>query len=105
MKIMHCPLNGPRNISEFTYGGEVKTAPDPLTCSDRDWADYVFYEDNHAGVVTEWWFHTPSSYWFMAQRNTVTDEIIRTFDPAEVYPHPGDRDAAVTHTAAEEPAL
>ncbi|MCR8722118.1 sarcosine oxidase subunit delta, partial [Pseudomonas syringae] len=22
MKIMTCPLNGPRNISEFTYGGE-----------------------------------------------------------------------------------
>ncbi|MQT72472.1 sarcosine oxidase subunit delta, partial [Pseudomonas sp. FSL R10-0071] len=24
MKIMMCPLNGPRNISEFTYGGEFK---------------------------------------------------------------------------------
>jgi sarcosine oxidase subunit beta len=24
-----CPLNGPRNISEFTYGGEFKPMPDP----------------------------------------------------------------------------
>ena len=24
MKIMHCPLNGPRNISEFVWGGEVR---------------------------------------------------------------------------------
>ncbi|MGE8384902.1 MAG: sarcosine oxidase subunit delta, partial [Pseudomonas putida] len=24
MKILTCPLNGPRNISEFTYGGEFK---------------------------------------------------------------------------------
>lgn len=27
MKIMICPLNGPRNISEFTYGGEFKPMP------------------------------------------------------------------------------
>lgn len=88
MKIVHCPLNGPRNISEFSYGGEVKNAPDQMTCSDREWADYVFYEDNRAGEVLEWWFHTPSSYWFIALRNTVSDEIIRTFDAAELYPNP-----------------
>ncbi|MDR6106139.1 sarcosine oxidase subunit delta [Acinetobacter baylyi] len=77
MKIMHCPLNGPRNISEFTYGGEFKDMPDQNTCSDLEWADYVFNTDNIAGVVLEWWMHTPSSYWFIAQRHTVTDEIIR----------------------------
>ncbi len=88
MKIMHCPLNGPRNISEFAYGGEVKTVPDQLTCSDREWADYVFYENNLAGVVTEWWFHTPSSYWFLAERDTVSDEVLRTFDASERFPNP-----------------
>ena len=88
MKIMHCPLNGPRNITEFAYGGELKTLPDQLSCSDREWADYVFYEDNRAGVVTEWWFHMPSSYWFLAQRNTLTDEVIRTFDASEAFPNP-----------------
>ena len=31
MKIINCPLNGPRNISEFTYGGEFKPMPDPVT--------------------------------------------------------------------------
>ncbi len=30
MKLMHCPLNGPRNISEFVCGGEVREEPDPL---------------------------------------------------------------------------
>ncbi|QCR38127.1 sarcosine oxidase subunit delta [Nissabacter sp. SGAir0207] len=88
MKVMNCPLNGPRNISEFAYGGELKAIPDQMGCSDRDWADYVFYSDNTAGVVTEWWFHQPSSYWFLAERHTVTDEILRTFDPAERFPHP-----------------
>jgi sarcosine oxidase, subunit delta len=85
MKIMICPLNGPRNISEFTYGGEFKTMPDPVNCSDAEWADYVFNTDNLAGVVREWWMHTPSSYWFLAERHTVTDEIQRTFDPREVF--------------------
>ena len=85
MKIMHCPLNGPRNISEFVHGGEVRDMPDPARCTDREWADYVFYSDNQAGVITEWWLHAPSGYWFIAQRHTVTDEIIRTFDPAEIF--------------------
>ncbi len=85
MKIMNCPLNGPRNISEFTYGGEFKVMPDPATCSDAEWADYVFNSDNEAGVVREWWMHNASSYWFLAERHTVTDQILRTFDAREVF--------------------
>ena len=54
MKLIDCPLNGRRNISEFIYGGELKEMPPPHTCSDREWADYVFYSDNTAGVITEW---------------------------------------------------
>ncbi|WP_162886373.1 sarcosine oxidase subunit delta, partial [Pseudomonas syringae] len=53
MKIMTCPLNGPRNISEFTYGGEFKHMPDPQTCSDSEWADYVFNSEDTLGVVRE----------------------------------------------------
>ncbi|MEE1920922.1 sarcosine oxidase subunit delta [Pseudomonas sp. 148P] len=85
MKIMNCPLNGPRNISEFTYGGEFKVMPDPATCSDAEWADYVFNSDNEAGVVREWWMHNASSYWFLAERHTVTDQILRTFDAREIF--------------------
>ena len=85
MKIINCPLNGPRNISEFTYGGEFKPMPDALRCSDAEWADYVFNTDNLAGVVREWWMHTPSSYWFLVERHTVSDEILRTFDPKELF--------------------
>jgi len=86
MKIMTCPLNGPRNISEFAWGGEVKAMPDPLTCSDDEWAEYVFLENNTAGVVREWWCHLPTSFWFIAERNTLTDEIIRTYPSAELFP-------------------
>lgn len=85
MKVMICPLNGSRNISEFTYGGEFKPMPNPNTCSDSEWAAYVFNSEDTLGVVREWWMHSPSSYWFLAERHTVTDEIIRTFDPRELF--------------------
>ena len=88
MKIMPCPLNGPRNISEFVWGGEVKTMPDPQRGSDDEWAEYVFLENNAAGVVREWWCHVPTSYCFIAERNTVTDEIIRSYPASELF---GDR--------------
>jgi sarcosine oxidase subunit delta len=29
--------------------------------------------------------HNASSYWFLAERHTVTDEVIRTFDPKERF--------------------
>ena len=74
MKIMPCPLNGPRNISEFVCAGEFEIEPDPATASDPDWADHLFMLDNQAGIVREWWYHVPTSYWFIAERNTVTDE-------------------------------
>jgi sarcosine oxidase subunit delta len=85
MKIMNCPLNGPRNISEFVYGGEVTEMPDPRSCSSRQWADYIFNSANSAGVVREWWCHAPTSFWFIAERNTVTDEIITTYRTSEVF--------------------
>ena len=78
MKIMTCPVNGPRNIAEFVWGGEVKSSPDPAACSDAEWTDHLFLEANTAGVVTEWWLHAPTNTWFIAQRNTITDEILDT---------------------------
>jgi sarcosine oxidase subunit delta len=85
MKILNCPLNGPRNISEFLWGGEVKAMPDPARSPDRAWADYVFLEDNKAGLVREWWCHVATSFWFIAERNTVTDEIVRTYAASELF--------------------
>ena len=85
MKLMTCPLNGVRNISEFVCGGDVLDMPDPNTCSDREWADYLFMEENTKGMVREWWIHAASSYWFIAERNTETNEIIKTYPASEIY--------------------
>ena len=85
MKIINCPLNGPRNASEFVWGGAVVGEPDPATCSDAAWADYVFLHDNKPGIVREWWLHAPTAYWFIAERNTVTDVILRTYHAADLF--------------------
>ena len=85
MKLMTCPINGRRVISEFAYAGEVREMPDPGAASDQAWADYVFNRSGVAGVKKEWWCHTPSGVWFIAERDTTTDTILRTY----LYTPPG----------------
>ncbi len=84
MKLLRCPLNGERNISEFICGGAVRRSPDPSAASNAEWADHLFLHDNIAGRVREWWFHVPSGYWFIAERDTATDEVLRTYPPDEI---------------------
>ena len=85
MKIMNCPLNGPRNISEFSYGGEIESMPDPRACTSAEWSEYLFMSENTAGLVREWWLHTATSYWFIAERNTITDQIVKTYPATEWF--------------------
>ena len=79
MKLMTCPVNGRRAISEFAYGGELREMPDPATVSDHAWADYVFNRNGVPGVKKEWWCHTASGVWFIAERDTRRDSILRTY--------------------------
>lgn len=81
MKLLTCPLNGPRNIDEFECFGPVRTAPAEGTCPDRAWARHLFAAENRRGVVTEWWRHVPSNVFFLAERHIVTNEVLRTFLP------------------------
>lgn len=78
MKLMPCPLNGLRNINEFVCLGPVKTMPSP-DAESRQWADYIFIDDNIAGAVREWWQHVPSAFWFIAERDTRSGDILRTW--------------------------
>jgi sarcosine oxidase, subunit delta len=79
MKMMICPVNGARPISEFVCGGELRPMPDPNLVDDATWADYVFHRNGAAGIKTEWWCHTPSNTWFIAERNTQVDQVLRTY--------------------------
>lgn len=79
MKVMICPVNGPRPLLEFMYGGEFRPMPDPQSVSDETWAEYVFHRNGAPGIKQEWWCHSPSNTWFIAERNTQTDEVLRTY--------------------------
>lgn len=84
MKLMTCPLNGPRNIQEFVCAGEVVAEP-AANAEGADWSGYVFLHDNAADVVREWWCHVPSSYWFIAERDTRSDEILRSYPASDLF--------------------
>lgn len=79
MKLLHCPINGPRPVSEFAFGGEVREMPHPPTCSDSQWSDYVFNRNGSPGVKKEWWYHLASGVWFIAERDTAADRVLKTY--------------------------
>ena len=48
----------------------------------RELTDYVYFRDNVAGVQREWWYHrTGCKVWFVAERDTRTNEVLRTEIP------------------------
>lgn len=79
MKLLKCPINGVRPLQEFVFGGEFRPMPDPDAASDREWADYVFNRSGSPGVQREWWYHIASGVWFIAERDTLNDKVIRTY--------------------------
>jgi len=72
-------MNGTRPLSEFIFGGELREAPDQKTCTDAEWAAYVHNRHGAPGDKKEWWYHSPSGTWFIAERNTLTDKVTRTY--------------------------
>lgn len=86
MKLLCCPINGPRPVSEFFYWGEMRDMPDPDAASDEAWADYVFNRNGSAGLKKEWWYHLPSGVWFIAERDTARDDVRRTYLPGASVP-------------------
>ena len=79
MKLLRCPINGIRPLQEFTYGGELRLPPDEKSATDSQWADYVFNRAGEPGLKQEWWYHMASGTWFIAERNTQSDDVVRTY--------------------------
>jgi sarcosine oxidase, subunit delta len=92
MKLLTCPLNGPRPLLEFVCGGEVRACPVDTAgkreCSDAEWTHYLLNRNSVPRVRREWWCHTPSGYWFIAERDTARDEFLKTYDAAELEAAP-----------------
>ena len=73
---LDCPLCGPRDELEFSWGGEVTVRPDPAQVADTQWAEYLVMRRNPAGPLRERWCHTYGcGQWFEIERDTVTHRV------------------------------
>ena len=81
MLILTCPNCGTRDAGEFRFSGEYIPRPkDPLASSDAEWASYLYLRNNTMGVQREWWYHNAGcGLWFLAERHTRTNEVVRTY--------------------------
>jgi heterotetrameric sarcosine oxidase delta subunit len=78
MLLLTCPWCGPRDETEYHYGGQAHVGypEDPAALSDEQWADYLFYRDNPKGPFAERWVHSVGCRrWFNVVRDTLTSEI------------------------------
>ena len=79
--LVECPNCGPREIAELRCAGEVTHRPKD-TPTVRELNEYIYFRANEAGVQREWWFCRACEDWFLAERNTVTNEVLKTWLPA-----------------------
>ena len=106
MMLITCPWCGPRDQSEFSYGGEAHI-PRPVgsdKLSDAEWAEYVFMRNNPKGVWAERWMHAQGCRkWFNAVRDTSTDRFLAVYKPGEK--RPDDVAGPVLATPSGEPVI
>ena len=76
--LLGCPSCGLRDVNEFACAGELTTRPGPEATL-RELTSYLYFRRNVAGVQREWWYHRLGCrMWFQAERDTRTNEVLRT---------------------------
>jgi heterotetrameric sarcosine oxidase delta subunit len=76
--LLACPNCGPRPVEEFSCAGEVTKRP-RQSPSLRELTTYLYFRRNVAGVQREWWYHSLGcEIWFQAERDTRTNEVLKT---------------------------
>ncbi len=89
MFLIDCPWCGPRDESEFAYGGEahIERPKDPAKLSDDEWAAYLFMRKNPKGRHLERWVHSCGCRrWFNVVRDTYTHVISAVYKMGEKPP-------------------
>jgi heterotetrameric sarcosine oxidase delta subunit len=89
MLLITCPWCGPRDETEFHYGGQAHVAypEDPAALSDAEWARFVFFRANPKGAFAERWSHSAGCRrWFNAVRDTRTSEIVSVYRISDPRP-------------------
>jgi sarcosine oxidase subunit delta len=81
--LLSCPNCGSREVSDFGFGGEVSPRPTEAP-TPRELNTYIYFRRNTAGVQREWWQHRSGCRaWFLAERNTSTNEVLWTALPKD----------------------
>ena len=79
--LLTCPNCGVREVTDFGYGGEISARPTSRPTL-RELGEYNYFRRNRAGVQREWWFHRSGCRaWFIAERDTRTNEVLLTALP------------------------
>jgi heterotetrameric sarcosine oxidase delta subunit len=82
--VLTCPNCGPREVTDFAFGGEVSRRPRERP-SLRELSAYNYFRRNVAGVQREWWYHRSGCRaWFIADRDTRTNDVLLTALPGEM---------------------
>ena len=90
MLLIECPWCGPREQSEFTYGGEahIIRPEDSDSLSDEAWGEYLFVRANTCGRHREQWCHSNGCRrWFNVERDTVSYQIHSVYKIGEQPSH------------------
>ena len=83
--VLTCPNCGVREVTDFAFGGELNPRPKE-TPSLRDLGRYNYFRRNVAGAQQEWWLHRSGcGEWFIAERNTLTNEVHWTAHVNDVF--------------------
>jgi heterotetrameric sarcosine oxidase delta subunit len=81
--VLSCPNCGPREVSDFDFGGELNPRPESKP-DRRELGRYVYFRRNVAGAQREWWFHRSGCRaWFIAERDTRSNVVAWTALPEE----------------------
>jgi heterotetrameric sarcosine oxidase delta subunit len=81
--LLSCPDCGPREVTEFSYGGESNKRPSPQA-TPAELARYLFFRRNAHGRQVEWWYHGDGcQQWLLADRDTGTNAVLSTFRPED----------------------
>lgn len=89
MLLIECPNCGPRDETEYHYGGQAHVAypENPAELTDSEWSRYLFYRKNPKGIFAERWNHAAGCRkWFNALRDTSTYEIQAIYQLDEPRP-------------------
>jgi heterotetrameric sarcosine oxidase delta subunit len=83
--VLTCPNCGVREVTDFAFGGELNPRPKEAP-SLRELGQYNYFRENVAGLQQEWWLHRSGcGEWFVAERDTRTNEVRWTARVEDVF--------------------